>query len=427
MDRVSKRRWKLALTALGTLVFTVLALNFRSPEKRVVQGVPHHHGVTDPPFEREMGTLMGPAILGGNRITALQNGDEIFPAMLSAIAGAQRSICFETYIYWSGRVGRDFTQALAERARAGVRVHVLLDWAGSGRIDDSTIDQLTGAGVQVERYHPLHWYTLARLNNRTHRKLLVVDGTVGFTGGVGIADDWQGHAQDPAHWRDMHFKVEGPTVADMQAAFQDNWLKTVGTVLNGEAYFPALHPVGTERAHLFVSSPSGGGESMRLMYLLSIAAARRSIDIHASYFIPDTLMSEALIAAKRRGVTIRVLLPDKHLDSDVVRVASKHAWGPLLKEGVEIHLYEPTMMHVKMLNFDGRLVSVGSTNFDMRSFELNDEASLNIYDDDFARRMTEMFVQDLARSTPFTYPMWLQRPWTQRVLEKIVRPLRSQL
>jgi len=417
----------IVITVLITLIIIGVFVTFKKPEKELEHAVAHSHSIRDPGFQREMGVLMGPAILDGNRITPLQNGDEIFPAMLEAIRGARRTITFETYIYWSGQIGDEFAQALEERARAGVEVRVILDWAGSSKMDDSLLNALKQAGVQVEKYHPLSWYNIVRFNNRTHRKLLVVDGTIGFTGGVGIADSWQGHAQDPDHWRDMHFKVEGPAVAEMQTAFLDNWIKTTGSVLHGDGYFPQLQKVGDQRAHVFISSPAGGSASMHLMYLLSIAAAERTIDIDAAYFIPDKLMSEALIAARGRGVRIRVLLPDKHLDSDNVRVASKHDWGPLLKAGVQIREYNPTMFHCKMLILDGEMVSVGSTNFDMRSFQLNDEASLNVYDKAFAARMTEVFEQDYAKSDDYTYQMWRDRPWTQKFAEVVVVPFRSQL
>jgi cardiolipin synthase len=347
--------------------------------------------------------------------------------MLDAIRGARRTITFETYIYWSGRIGDEFAKALEERARAGVEVRVILDWSGSSKMDDNLLAAMKQAGVQVEKYHPLSWYNIVRFNNRTHRKLLVVDGSIGFTGGVGIADSWQGHAQDPDHWRDMHFKVEGPAVAEMQTAFLDNWIKTTGSVLHGEGYFPQLQKAGDQRAHLFISSPAAGSASMYLMYLLSIAAAEHTIDIDAAYFIPDKLMSDALVTARGRGVRIRVLLPDKHIDSETVRIASKHGWGPLLKAGVAIHEYEPTMFHCKMLILDGEMVSVGSTNFDMRSFQLNDEASLNVYDKGFAARMTQVFEQDFAKSGDYTYQMWQDRPWTQKFAEIVVVPFRSQL
>ena len=416
------------ITVVATLLVVSIGLMlFRKPEKDIQHAVAHAYALHDPVFQRVMGVLMGPAILPGNRLQPLQNGDEIFPAMLEAIRGARRSITFETYIYWSGKIGEQFATALEERARAGVKVHIILDWAGSAKMDGKIIQALRAAGAEVNRYHPLRWYHIRRLNNRTHRKLLVVDGTIGFTGGVGIADEWQGHAQDTDHWRDMHFKVEGPVVAEMQAAFQDNWIKTSGTVLHGEDYFPQLPPAGDHRMHLFVSSPEGGSASMHLMYLLSIAAVERSLDISAAYFIPDELMRDALIAARARGVRIRVVLPDKCTDSAMVRIASKQSWGPLLANGVEFHTYDATMFHCKMLILDSEMVSVGSTNFDMRSFELNDEASLNIYDATVAAQMTKVYETDLQRATPFTLQMWKERPWTEKLSERVIAPIRAQL
>src|SRR6202789_4422280 len=204
------------------------------------------------------------------------------------------------------------------------------------------LSQMLDAGVEIQRYHAPHWYSLGELNNRTHRKVLIVDGKIGFTGGVGIADEWTGHAQDPHHWRDMHFLVEGPVVAQFQAAFLDNWIETTGRVLSGESYFPALVSAGELKMHMFMSSPTGGSESMRLMYLTAITAAERSIDIEAAYFVPDGLMSRELISARRRGVRIRIIVPDRYIDSQTVRIASKREWGPLLEAGAEIYTYQPT-------------------------------------------------------------------------------------
>jgi cardiolipin synthase A/B len=419
--------WTILATIALTLVVAVIIVNFHTPEKKIQHQVRHLYGVADPQFEREMGTLLGPAILSGNQITALQNGDEIFPAMLDAIRAAKYTIDFETYIYWSGQIGEQFAEALSERARAGVQVHLMLDWLGSEKMSPQLVSRMSAAGVEIERYHAIQWYSLGKLNNRTHRKVLIVDGKIGFTGGVGIADEWSGHAQDPDHWRDMHFQIAGPVVAQFQAAFLDNWIKTTGRVLNGDSYFPPLAPAGEVKMQMFMSSPAGGSESMRLMYLMAITAASQSIDIEAAYFIPDTLMSRELIKARSRGVRIRILLPDKHLDSETVRIVTKRAWGPLLESGVEIHEYDPTMLHCKVLIFDHYMVSVGSTNFDMRSFELNDEASLNVYNADFAQRMTEVFEADLRASTPYDYQKWQQRPWLQKVAEIVLIPIRSQL
>lgn len=222
--------WTILATITVTLVVAIIIINFHTPEKRIQHQVRHLYGVVDPQFEREMGTLLGPAILAGNQITALQNGDEIFPAMLKAIRAAKYTIDFETYIYWSGQTGEEFAQALIERARAGIKVHLMLDWLGSEKMAPELLNRMSAAGVEIERYHALHWYSLGKLNNRTHRKVLIVDGKMGFTGGVGIADQWSGHAQDPDHWRDMHFQIVGPVVAQFQAAFLDNWIKATGRV-----------------------------------------------------------------------------------------------------------------------------------------------------------------------------------------------------
>lgn len=413
--------------ALFSAAALLLALNLAAGEQRIERRLQHRWGVEDPQFSREIGILLGPPIVDGNRVSDLENGEQIFPAMLQAIRAARRSITFETYIYWSGEVGRAFAAALAERARAGVAVHVLIDWVGSQRMEPHLLETMVAAGVQVQRYHPLRWYTLNRVNNRTHRKLMVVDGRVGFTGGVGIADQWEGHAQDPDHWRDSHFRVEGPAVAQMQAAFMDNWIKTRGEVLQGEAYFPPLEAHGDSPAQVFVSSPTGGGDSMMLMYLMAISAARRSIDLSAAYFVPDGLTRRALRDALRRGVRLRIIVPGEHIDTDVVRRASRAGWGELLAAGAEIREFQPTMFHCKMLVVDGHLVSVGSTNFDNRSFRLNDEANLNVYDREFAARMTEVFEQDLARSRRITHRSWLQRPWREKLLEHAASLLSPQL
>jgi cardiolipin synthase len=415
------------LGALLASFATVIALNFVGGEKRIERKLEHRHAIDDPQFRRELGTLLGPTILAGNRVANLENGAEIFPAMLDAIRQAKRTINFETYIYWSGEIGREFVEALSERARAGVEVQVLIDWAGSQRMDQAMLAQMKAAGVAVERYHPLKWYHLARMNNRTHRKLLIVDGRIGFTGGVGIADNWAGNADSPNHWRDSHYRIEGPAVAQMQAAFLDNWIKTTGAVLQGAGYFPALAAAGNADAQVFIASPSGGGDSMLLMYLLAITAAESSIDLSAAYFVPDELTRAALVAALRRGVRLRIIVPGTKIDTEVVRKASRAGWGELLEAGAEIHEYQPTMFHCKTLIVDRQLVSVGSTNFDNRSFRLNDEANLNIYDPEFAGRTTAVFEQDLGRSRRITLEAWKNLPWQEKLLEKASTLLSSQL
>ena len=414
-------------TAAVTLIAVAVAMNFATPEKKLERKIEHRYAVADPQFRREMGVMLGPAILGGNRVRDLQNGQEIFPAMLAAIRSAQKTITFETYIYWSGEIGEKMSEALAERARAGVKVSVMLDWMGSLKMDDQLVQRMKDAGVRVHRYRPLHWYNIARMNNRTHRKLLIVDGAVAFTGGVGIADQWDGHAEDPEHWRDMHFELTGPAVAQFQAAFNDNWIKATGEVLHGPDYFPPLQRTGDADAHLFIASPAGGSESMHLMVLMAVAAAEHTIDLEAAYFVPDELVIKALLAARQRGVRIRIIVPGAHIDSEAVRLASKAEWGPLLQAGVAIHEYTPTMMHNKLLIVDSEMVSVGSTNFDVRSFRLNDEASLNVYDRELAARMTREFEKDLAQTRAYTYDTWAARPLREKLLERFVLPIKSQL
>jgi len=419
--------WVIVLTVLVTAIVVVIGLNFSTSEKHIERRINHHYATGDEQYEREMAVMLGPGILPGNKVQAFNNGREIFPAMLEAIRAARTSITFETYIYWSGEIGREFSDALSERARAGLPVHVTIDWVGSLKMDQTLLQSMEDAGVEVQRYRPLHWYSLTRMNNRTHRKLLVVDGRVGFTGGVGIADQWEGKAEDPDHWRDMHFRIDGPAVAQIQAAFNDNWIKTTGVVLSGPTYFPPLEHAGDMDAHMIIASPAGGSESMHLMYLMSVAAAQESIDLAAAYFVPDELIIEALLAARERGVRIRVLLPGPHIDSATVRISSRSTWGALLRNGIEIHEYQPTMMHTKLLVVDRQMTSVGSTNFDIRSFRLNDEASLNIYDHAFAEAMTAVFEHDLKSATRYTHEMWLNRPWREKMAERFTLPFKSQL
>ena len=421
------RRAIALLSVAATLAVVVVALNVATGEKHIDTRLRRLYSIGEPQFRRSMSMLLGPPMEDGNKVEVLLNGDQIFPAMLEAIAGAKRTITFETFIYWSGDIGRRFAEALGERARAGVKVHLLLDWVGSARMEDRQLDEMRSAGVQVQRYHRPHWSHLPRLNNRTHRKLLVVDGAVGFTGGVGIADQWLGHAQDADHWRDTHFRVEGPVVAQMQAVFMDNWIKATGEVLHGEAYFPALERRGDQPAQMFSSSLTGGSASMQLMYLMAVTAAQRSIDLSSSYFVPDSMAIDALAAAARRGVKVRILVPGPKIDAELVRRASRARWGELLEAGVEIAEYQPTMFHCKVLVVDALLVSVGSTNFDNRSFQLNDEANLNVLHEGFARRQIEIFEDDLRRAVPVTLEAWRRRPWLEKAAEHAASLIGSQL
>ena len=420
--------WSVILASLATaVIFGLLLVIFARSEKEITQRVGHLYAISDPQFLRSMGVLLGPALVTGNRVETLLNGNQIFPAMLNAIRSAEKTITFETYIYWSGNIGKTFVDTLSEKARQGVKIHVLLDWVGSQKMEESSIQKMRDAGVEVEKYHPLKWYTWRRLNNRTHRKILVVDGKVGFTGGVGIADEWNGDAQGPNNWRDTHYRIEGPVVAQLQAAFIDNWTKLTGKVLHSGEYFPELKEDGPYFAQVFKSSREGGAESMHLMYLLSIASAKKSIHLSMAYFVPDELAREAMVAALKRGVKIQIILPGRYIDKTLVRSASRGTWGSLLAAGAEIFEFQPTMFHCKVLVVDGLWVSIGSTNFDNRSFKLNDEANLNVYDPQFAERQIADFQADMARARQITLQEWKNRSWKEKAREYVLESIQSQL
>ncbi len=415
------------ITVIITIISILIFMNFVTGEKEIERILHQHYSIKDQQFSRSVSALLGPAFIENNQVKVLINGDEIFSDMLQAIRGAEKTITFETFIYWGDSIGEEFASALTERARAGVKVHILLDWLGSVKMEQKQLDKMREAGVEIQRYHKPHWSHLARLNNRTHRKLLIIDGQIGFTGGVGIADQWRGNAKNPNEWRDTHFHVTGPVVGQMQAVFMDNWIKSNGNVLHDEKYFPALKKTGDMSAQMFSSSPSGGGDSMVLMYLMAITAAQESIDLSSAYFVPGELLTKALIAASKRGVKIRIITPGEHIDTELVRKASRSGWGEMLKANIQIAEYSPTMYHCKVIIIDHLMVSVGSTNFDNRSFRLNDEANLNVLSPEFAQYQTKIFESDWTKTAEITYEQWLNRPLQEKVLEKISSIFNSQL
>jgi cardiolipin synthase len=415
------------LTIILTIISFIVFMNFVTAEKKLQHKLDKQYSISDPQFIRSVSALLGPSFIDGNAVKVLKNGDEIFPVMLNAIQQARQTITFETFIYWAETIGEDFADALSKRALAGVKVHVLLDWLGSVKMEQKQLDKMMQAGVEIQRYHKPHWSHLSRLNNRTHRKLLIIDGELGFTGGVGIADQWLGNASNPDEWRDTHFQVHGPVVAQMQAVFMDNWIKAQGKVLHDQHYFPVIHKAGTMPCQMFSSSPSGGSDSMELMYLMAITAAEDSIYISSAYFVPDEMSVNALIDAANRGVEIRIIVPGKHIDNELVRKASRAGWGDMLKANIQIAEYTPTMYHCKILIIDHLLVSIGSTNFDNRSFRLNDEANLNIMDKDFAIEQANIFNDDWQHSHQITYEDWLARPLKEKFLEKVAVLLKSQV
>jgi cardiolipin synthase len=387
----------------------------------------HQFGVRDLAFRQTMHALTGAPLSEGNRVDVLRNGVQIFPSILAAIRAARRTINLEFYIFWDGEVGRQFAEVLAERARAGVQVKVILDSVGSATMSRNLIDFLTRNGIDLEWYHPLRWYTLSRFNHRTHRKLLIVDGCVGFSGGVGIADNWLGDADSRDHWRETVVRVEGPVVTQMQFAFMDNWVKSRGELLTGLDYFPSVEPAGPHLTQVIKSSPSEGSSTVKLLYIISIVSAAKSIYISNAYFLPDKDTLRALEGAVRRGVDVRVIVPGEYTDVPIVRQASRLHYEHLLRRGIRIFEYQPTMMHAKTMVVDGAWSTVGSSNFDERSFRLNDEVNVNLFDDGIAVQMETMFFEDLARSREITMRRWFKRPAWERMKERIAGIFKPQL
>lgn len=379
-------------------------------------------------FLRATEAITSAPISYDNTIELLINGDEIFPAMLATIAEARRTVNLVTYVYWKGRIGAEMAGALCERARAGIEVNVLLDAIGSAKMDGALIGDMKAAGVTFAYFRPLKPYALRRLNNRTHRKLLIVDGDVGLTGGVGIADEWTGNAQDPEHWRDTHVRVRGPVVRGLQGAFAENWLEATGDVLVGPAHLPELQPRPNGMVMQVVRSAATVGDTnMEALYFLAIACARVSLHLTSAYFAPRPAFVQALSDAAARGVDVRLLVPGPHIDKEVVRQAGRAVYAPLLHAGVRIFEYAPTMLHAKTLTIDGAWCSVGSVNFDNRSFQLQDEATLCVSSTAFAARLDEQFTRDLRRSEEIDLKQWMRRPLRARVRERLTKIARREL
>jgi cardiolipin synthase len=388
--------------------------------------LPHRFGVSDPTFVPS--ALAGTLMTSGNRLEVLENGARIFPAMLDAIAKARRSVDFEAYIFWSGSVGGRFRDALAERARAGVPVRVLLDALGSGRkLSRADLAAMRRAGCRVAWFHGLKPWDRGSVDHRTHRRILVVDGRVGFTGGVGFADEWRGDADAKDHWRDTQVRVEGPAVEDLQGAFQENWTETTGETLAGDDFFPAPAAAGAARAAVVASSSRYSTADVERLYAVAIAAAERRLDVANSYFLPGDDEVRLLASAARRGVAVRILVPGRVNDVPATKTAGRAAFGRLLAGGVRIWEYRGTMFHPKLMIVDGRFSTVGSANFDARSFRLNEEVNLASDDPRFAADLEADFDRDLSRARPYTLAEWNSRPLAQRLGEWALRPFRSQL
>jgi cardiolipin synthase A/B len=381
----------------------------------------------EPSFFPTLEAYTAAPIVGRNAVDLLLNGEEIFPAMVDAIRVAKRSITYAQYYFEDGPVARDLVEAFCERCRAGVPTSILLDGFGTLNMPSEYVEELKTAGCHVEIFRPLSSLAWNRTNKRNHRRILVVDGIVGFTGGSGVSRKWMGNGRTEGHWHDMDMRVRGPAVEYLQGAFAENWLETTGIVIGGDPYFPQpIPPGGDAYVQVVRSSPAGGSFAMYTMFLLAISAARQTIYITNPYFVPDGTMEVALMAAVERGVRVVVLVPGP-IDHNLVRQASRGKFGKMLKAGVEIYEYRAALLHAKAMVIDGVWSTVGSTHLDNRSFALNDELNLVVYDAPTARRLEKVFAEDLTYSVKVDYRSWSRRGFTDRLLELFATPIRPLL
>jgi cardiolipin synthase A/B len=380
----------------------------------------------DVSFQPTLEAVADAPVTDGNAVDLLLNGDQFFPAQIQAIRRARRTVTYAQYYYEDGPISKELSEALAERCRAGVRVSVLLDAFGTLLMPAEHRKTMEDAGCTVATFRPLSPFAVMRTNHRNHRRILVVDGRVGFTGGPGVSWRWMGDGQTEGHWRDTMARVEGPGVRYLQGAFAENWLEATGQVLGGESYFPQLPDDGGTRVQVIRSSPAGGSYAMYTMFLLAISSARKYIYITNPYFVPDERMMQALLGAAHRGVEVVALLPGP-IDNNIVRQASRRELGRLLQAGITVYEYRAALLHSKTMVVDGSWATIGSTNFDNRSFALNEELNLSIFSRDIASRFERIFKDDLTRSHQVTYRAWERRGFAARVLEFLSLPLRDQL
>jgi cardiolipin synthase A/B len=388
--------------------------------------------VGEPSFFPTIEAYTDAPIVGGNRIELLFNGNETFPAMLRDIRTAKSTITFAQYLYEEGAISYEFAKAFSDRCRAGVQVYILIDNQGSQKIPGEIPTMMRDAGCHVEFFRRveaqqvfLPW-KLLKYNYRNHRRVLVIDGRVGFTGGYGISEAWTGDGRTEKHWRETNARIEGPVVKYLQAAFTESWLEATGTLLGGDGYFPRLEPRGKISAQMVKSSPIGGSFQNYMLFLLSISSAKKSILITNSYFIPDDTMIDALLKAAARGVRVVVLVPGK-IDHQITYRASRSNYGRMLLGGIQIFEYMAALMHAKTMVVDGVWATVGSTNFDNRSFALNEELNLTVYDSAIARRLEEAFEEDLKYSRRITYEEWSSRGIGERIYEMFAFPVKEYL
>jgi cardiolipin synthase A/B len=424
---VARYAWPAGVAAAGAAWYAADSLSHRRESGHGYE-LRGEVDVAEPNFLRAAEALTGAPVSYGNDVELLVNGDQIFPAYLDAIRGAEETINLLTYAYWKGDIAIEVAGALCERAQAGVECNVIIDALGGARMDRGLVEKMRAAGVDFCWFRPLKVYAVRRLENRTHRKLLIVDGKLGFTGGVGIAEEWTGDAQDPDHWRDTHVRVRGPVVRGLQGAFAENWLEGTGNVLAGDRYLPELDEVeGGGAMQVMRSSATVGDTNAEALIYLALAAAKRSIELTSAYFVPRPAFTEALIEAAERGVEMRILVPGPHIDKEFVRTAGRASYEQLLDAGIRLYEYCPTMLHAKSLVVDGMWSCVGSVNFDNRSFQLHDEVALCVQSERFANELHAQFERDLEDSEEIEPGEWSARSPVQRAREEVTRLARREL
>ena len=390
-------------------------------------GLDHGIDVASPDFLDSMAGATGVPFLAGNTLKVLNNGNQFYPAMLRDIDLAERSITIEAYIYWAGDIGITFAKALAAAAQRGVKVKILLDAVGSQSIGNEILKILEDGGCHIAWYNPIRITRLRRINNRTHRKSLILDGWVGYTGGAGIADHWTGDAQDDKHWRDLQIRLEGPAVRPLQSGFAHNWLECTGELVTGTDFYPTLTSVGPLSLQTIMSSPETGASSVRVMYFLAISAAQKTIDIANPYFVPDHVSIDLFRDAVKRGVRVRVMVAGSSNDTMVTRLNSLRLYGALLKAGVRVFEYNRTMMHHKIMIVDRLWSTVGTTNFDNRSFSHNEENNVCLCDQAVATELAETFERDIAVCDEVTMETWKRRPLPLKTAEALASFVQDQV